>query len=634
VLPYIVDGILGGSIYALIALGIVLTYKTSGVFNFAYGGVATFFAYVFWQLRDQWHLTQWVSIPVLVVVVAPILGLVLEAVFRPLGTASAEVQIVVSLGMLSLFITGIPIVWNDSDHSLPTIFPHGGFRVTSDLRITYDRLGTFLLTLALAAGLYLLLRRTKLGTAIRAVVDNRDLAGLIGVNANTVGQMAWVISTVFAAIAGVLLATQNGLVIYVLPLLAFYSFAPAVMGRLVSFPLAFGGAVALGVIQNVLTRYSSTGSIARLESSIPYLALFVVLVAYGNRLKEVRSSLRPLVGVGASGSPWKSFGVGVGGLIVAAVVLPQVLAASYQRDFAEGMAYSVIALTLVVLTGWAGQISIAQMSFAGVGAFTAAHLAATHGDRFLPGVLLGIVIAIPLGVLVGLPSLRLTGLFLALATMGFALIMDNMVFGDPSISGGLTGLNLTAASIGPLHFKSATSQFYLCLTVLAVVTAVVFWLRFGPIGRRLQMVRDSPSAAVTLGANLTLTKLAVFGVGAAVASVGGALLAVTQQTVDPSNFQFSTSLSLLLLVVLGGRALVSGAILAGGLELVQLLPLPTWVDTYLPLTIAAGVIFIAKEPEGTVRMAARQARFCLAVLYRRPRPEYATPAVLIDAGGR
>jgi branched-chain amino acid transport system permease protein len=303
----------------------------------------------------------------------------------------------------------------------------------------------------------------------------------------------------------------------------------------------------------------------------------------------------------------------------AAAILPPVLSGSILHDVAEAMAYAVIALTVVVLTGWTGQISIAQMSFAGVGAFTAAHLAGTHGDLFLPAVLLGMAIAIPLGLIVGLPSLRLSGLFLALATMAFALLMDSLVFADTSISGGLTGLQLTAAKIGPLSFKSSTAQFYLCLVVLGVVASGVFWLRRGPVGRRLQMVRDAPDASATVGASLTLTKLAVFGAGAAVAAVGGSLLAITQQTVDPSNFSFNQSLELLLVVVLGGRSLVSGALVAGGLYLVQLLPLPTQVDRYLPLGIAFSVIGIANEPDGVLRVAARQARFCVAVLYRRHR---------------
>jgi branched-chain amino acid transport system permease protein len=208
-------------------------------------------------------------------------------------------------------------------------------------------------------------------------------------------------------------------------------------------------------------------------------------------------------------------------------------------------------------------------------------------------------------------------LFLALATMAFALLMDNLVFSSQGISGGLTGLNLTAAKIGPISFAGVHAQYYLCAAVLTIAAAGAWLLRRGPIGRRLQMVRDSPDAAATLGASLTVAKLAVFAGCAAVAAVGGTLLAITQTTVDPSQFSFSTSLELLLVVVLGGRSLISGAIIAGGFDLVQLLPLPTQVDTYLPLGIAVSVVAIAREPDGLPQVMLSQFRASTAVLRSR-----------------
>lgn len=619
--PYIILGLFGGSIYALAALGIVLTYKTSGIFNFAYGGVAMLCAYLFWQMRNGWHWSQWISIPLLLLVVAPVLAVILEGVFRPLAAASVELQIVVALGMLAFCTALVPIWWGTNPRNLPGVFPIGHFQLGRGTFITWNQLAMLTITVVLAIGLSVVLRWTKLGTATRAVVDNRDLAGLIGVNAGTVGQMSWIMSTTFAAISGVMLSSQEGLVVYVLPALIIYAFAPAVAGRLTSLPVAFAGAMILGVIVSVLTKYQGTGWVTRFEGSIPYIALFVLLVAYGGRLKEVRSSLQPVIGAGVFGHGRFRLMYGVAGFIAAGVALPHLVSVAKQHDIAEAMAYAVVALTVVVLTGWTGQISIAQMTFAGVGAFTAAHIASTHGALFPLAVLVGILIAVPLGLLIGLPSLRLSGLFLALATLAFALLMDNLVFSDNSISGGLTGLALTSAKIGPLSFSSGTSQFYLCMVVLALAAGGVYLLKRGPVGRRLQMVRDAPNAAATLGANLTLTKLAVFAACAALASVGGALLAVTQQAVDPSNFSYNQSLELLLLVVLGGRALVSGALLAGLLQLVNILPLPTFVHTYFPLLIAFSVIAIGKEPEGTVAVALRQAQFCMAVMYRLPRRE-------------
>jgi branched-chain amino acid transport system permease protein len=625
-LTFIVLGVFAGASYALASMGIVLTYKTAGIFNFAYGAVAMFCAFVFWQFRDVWGLSQWIALPLIILGVAPVLGLILEAVFRPLATAAVEVQIVVALGVLSFFMTlvPLPIMWGGVSGNLPTIFPHGHVRAAGVL-IQYSGLGELIAAALLALGLYLVLKRTALGTATRAVVDNRELAGLIAVNSSRIGQVTWIISTVFAAISGILLTSEEGLVYYVLPTLVLYSFSAAVFARLTSLPLAFAGSLALGVIQSILARYSSSGTLANIEASIPYLAMLLLLVFYGSRLKEVRSSLRSLPAASRFFDRERfTLPVGLAGAVAFGVAVPLLFSSSTQHDLAQTMAFAVIALTVVVLTGWTGQISIAQMSFAGVGAFALAHVAGSHPSLFPLGVLVGALIAVPVGILIGLPSLRLSGLFLALATLAFALVMDTLVFSFSSITGGQTGLTITGANLGPISLKSYTSQFYLCLVVLMLVCSAAWILKRGPVGRRLSMVRDSPAAASTLGANLTLTKLAVFAACGVVAAVGGSLLALTQETVDPANFSWSTSLGLLLLVVIGGRSMVSGALVAGALNLINVLPgIPVPVHEYFPLTVAVTVVLIAQGSQGLPQNAAQQARYCLAVLYRLPRPEWA-----------
>jgi branched-chain amino acid transport system permease protein len=540
--------------------------------------------------------------------------------FRSLASSAPEVQIVVSFGVLAFFTTLVPIVFGSSDQQLNTIFPTGHFTVFSDVTITGNEAGTFLLAVSMAVGLSLLLRRTRLGTATRAVVDNRDLASLVAVSPGVVSQLAWVISTIFAALAGIMLATDEGLVTYVLPFLVIYSFAPAVLGRLTNLPLAFAGSIALGLIDNILAKYGSSSSfISNLETSIPYLALFLLLLIYGKRLTEVRASGRPLSGSRPLSSPRRDASLWLLGAVVAFAVLPQVFGDSTVHDLAEAMAYAVVALTLIVLTGWTGQISIAQMSFAGVGAFVAAHVAGTDGGMFPVSILVAVAIAVPVSLVIGIAALRVSGLFLALLTMAFALLMDNLIFSRPGVSGGITGINLTAAKVGPISLAGVHAQYYLCAIVLVLAAAGAWLLRRGPVGRRLQMVRDSPNAAATLGASLTVTKLAVFAACAAVAAGAGTLLAITQTTVDPSQFSFNTSLELLLVVVLGGRSLVSGAMIAGGFNLMTLLPLPTTVEKYLPLAIAVSVVAIAREPDGLPQVMLTQLRASTALLHSRAR---------------
>jgi branched-chain amino acid transport system permease protein len=635
--PFIVIGIFTGSIYGLASMGVVLTYKTAGVFNFAY-----------WQLHDSWHITAWLALPILLLVVAPIVGIVFEAVFRPIAGQSAEVQIVVSLALLAGLEALTPLLYGAQDRTLQQLFPISTFLLGGHLHVGWDQLGTLVVSLAMGAVLYVLLRRTRFGTATRAVADNRDLASIIGVNGDNVRRGAWIISSVFAALVGILLSPSQGLDVYVLTTVVIYAFAPAVFGRLVSLPLAYGGAIILGITQSVLSKYGSSGTIADLEAAIPYLALFVLLVVLSPKLKELGRAIQPTARRAALedkpiAAPRRYLGldmpiwsgiIGVGILLL----LPLAIRGPRLSIVTAGAIYAIIALTLVVLTGWAGQISLAQFSFVGIGAFTAGHLAGSHGQNFVFATLVGMAIAVPLGLVVGLVSLRLSGLYLALSTMALALMMDDLVFNRPDVSGGLTGIVVPRPDVLGLSFASKDRLYELAVIVFALLAFGALALRRGPIGRRLHILRDSPVAASTLGVNLTVTKLVTFAFCGMVAALGGALYGALEQAITPTDFTFAFSLELLLLVVLGGRSVISGAVLAGTVYAVQLLPIPVDVSKYIPLTIALGVLALASQPEGTLALAFRETRRVLTVLRPRPRssssdiPTLALPTEGVPSG--
>ncbi|MGH9096214.1 MAG: ABC transporter permease subunit [Acidimicrobiales bacterium] len=637
--PFIVIGIFTGSLYGLAAMGVVLTYKTTGVFNFAYGAVAMFCAFTYWQLHDSWGLTAWVAMPVLFLVVAPVVGILLEALYRPLAGLSAEVLIVVSIGVLAALSALVPIMYGKQDRTLQAIFPTSTFALGAHFHVGYDQLGTLLVSLAVAAVLWALLRHTRFGTSTRAAVDNPDLADMVGVHGDNVRRTAWILSTMFAALVGILISPTQGLDVNQLVLVVIYAFAPAVFGRLVSLPLAYIGALVLGVVVSLLSKFSNSGTVANLEAALPYLALFALLIIMGGRLKEAGASSRRLAvatrnssgrGGGVHTRHWivrvagwrlqleRKLTVGLIGFALALFV-PLAVPGPRLIDVTYAVVYGLIALTLVVLTGWAGQISLAQFSFVGVGAFVAGHLSGAHGQHFLVAALVAMAIAAPLGILVGLPSLRLSGLYLALATLAFALIMDNVVFNRSDVSGGLTGITVPRPQIFGLSFSGRASFYELVMVVFGVVAVAAYAIRLGPIGRRLQIVRDSPLAASTLGVNLTVTKLVVFAVCGMVAALGGAFYGALQQAITPLDFLWSTSLTLLLLVVLGGRSVISGAVIAGavfGLE--KMISNPQF-NEYFPLAIALGVIALAQEPEGTVALARRETLRVLSVLRPLPR---------------
>ncbi|HWE68441.1 MAG TPA: ABC transporter permease [Acidimicrobiales bacterium] len=636
--PFIVIGIFTGSIYGLAAMGVVLTYKTVGVFNFAYGALAMFCAFTYWQLHDSWGLTAWIAMPILFVVVAPVMGLLLEALYRPLAGLSAEVLIVVSLGVLAALEALVPLLYGTEDRQLQAIFPIRTFVVGSTLHVGYDQLFTLLISLSMAAGLWALLRHTRFGTSTRAVVDNPDLSDMIGVNGNNVRRAAWILSSVFAALVGILISPSQGLDVNELVLVVIYAFAPAVLGRLVSLPWAYVGGLVLGIAGSILSKYKNSGTISNVEAALPYIALLVLLVVMGSRLKEVGATSRRLAvahttvvarwrgggrdgpdgPVGPVGPVDRNLVLGLGGLVLAFLV-PLAVPGPRLIEVTAAFIYALIALTLVVLTGWAGQISLAQFSFVGVGAFTAGHLSGSHGQHFLFAMLVGMLLAAPLGIVVGLVSLRLSGLYLALATLAFALIMDNIVFNRPGVSGGLTGITVPRPQIFGLSFTGRAALYELVVVVFGVIAVGAYALRRGPVGRRLHILRDSPLAASTLGVNLTITKLVVFVLCGMVAAVGGAFYGALQQAITPMDFMWSASLTLLLLVVLGGRSVISGALIAGAVYAVQLLPIPSYVARIIPLGIALGVIALAQEPEGTVALSRRETRRVLAVLRPLPR---------------
>jgi branched-subunit amino acid ABC-type transport system permease component len=632
--PFIASGVFAGSLYGLAAMGMVLTYKTVGVFNFAYGAMAMFSAFTYWDLHDNWGLSAWVAMPILFLVVAPLMGVILEALFRPLSGAPTEVMIVVSLGVLAALQALAPLAYGSYDRQLLPIIPLSTFEVSKHFHVGWDQLGTLLISLTMAALLWFLLRRTRFGTSTRAVVDNPDLSDMIGVHGDQVRRTAWILSSVFAALVGVLISPTQTLDFNQLILVVIYAFAPAVLGIIFGLPAAYVGGIALGIAVSIISKFSNNSlTIANFEAALPYVALFVLLVFFGNRLKESGTSARRMATARSTGAVGVRAGLwliggrrvdrnlvgGVSGLALA-LCIPLLIPGPRLDIVTKGFIYALIALTLVVLTGWAGQISLAQFSFVGIGAFTAGHLAGSHGQHFLFATFIAMLYAIPLGLVVGMVSLRLSGLYLALATLAFALMMDNIVFNRNDVSGGLNGVSVPRPQFFGMSFTGRAAIYELAVIVFAVFALTAYALRKGPIGRRLHILRDSPLAASTLGVNLTATKLTVFVVCGMVAALGGSLLGSVEQSPTYLDFTWSASLTLLLLVVLGGRSVINGAMIAGGVYALQLLPgIPVTVHRIIPLAIAIGVIGLAQESEGTFALARRQTLFTLGVLKPLPR---------------
>jgi branched-chain amino acid transport system permease protein len=600
----VITGLSLGSIYAMAASGLVVTYTSTGIFNFAQGAIGMLMAFVFWELSINQGLSNLAAVLLTVLVVAPLFGVLLEVVLmRRLVGSTLVVQLVVTIGLMFGLIGIAETIWDVSTpRTVPFFFGIEGFHIGQTL-VLWHRAIAIVIAAMLAIGLRLLLHRTRVGVTMRAVVDNRDLAGLHGARANRVSMLAWAISTSMAALAGILLAPELGVDVLSLTFITISAFAAALVGRLRSLPWTFAGAMLLGLVITYAKGFLVlTGRWYALPDALPSLFLLVAL------LTLPRSQLR-FARLGGRGQPRATRTTTVPeaglGLVVTFVV---VFAVSSGFDHVNlnrltlAMVMATLLLSFVPLTGWAGYVSLAQITFAGVGAFTMWSVAGSTGNPL--GLLVAAAVAVPFGFLMALPALRLHGLYLALASLAFALLADYLVFPQTEIFGIGGAKTLHRPTVFGIDFADQRT-FLLAVTVIFGVLGVgVVWMRRGRFGRRLIALRDSEAASATLGGNPLVTKLAVFGLSAAIAGFAGGLLALDRTSATANDYGLLAGIPLLLLVVVGGVEHVSGA-LFGGIASVLLviiqdqthLEILSHIVILGPALLALGV---ANNPDGAV----------------------------------
>jgi len=596
----IIVGIVAGSAYALAGMGLVVTYRASGIFNFAQGAMGMFMAFVYWQCTIDWGWPMVLGLLVSLGVVAPLVGVVSEWVFRPLRDAAVSVQIVVSLGML-VFLQNLGLtLFGDAPARLPSIFPDSqAFRLAS-VNVGWDQVGTVVVALALAGVLSWVLYRTPLGVSMRAVVDSEETAELAGISAVKVSRAAWIIGVTFAGAGGILLAPVVGLDVNLLTLLVITAYAAAMLGKLESLALTYVGGVLLALGENATSYWAPPGGIwIGLRGSLAFILLVTLLVLYRRQLPRERKVLdrtadayerepltaRVRLGLLAAGA-------------AIAVAIAWIVSDQFLYDLTQLVVVATILLSLVVLTGFSGQISLGQASFVGIGAFTASHVANTDGSIWL-ALLVAAAIAAPVGVVVGLSSLRLSGLFLALATMAFALLMDNLVFRIHEISGGVDGREVRRPDLPGVDLTTTRSFYFFTLVVFAVFAGLVVALRRSRFGRRFQALRDSPDALRTLGVNLAATRLGVFALSATMASVAGVVFGSYRGRVNPLDFNLLKSIEFLVAAVVGGIATVAGAVIGGLIVAVpQLAKATPETATRFQLAVGLIVVVLARYPQG------------------------------------
>ena len=601
-LGFIVLGIVAGSVYAVAASGLVLTYTTTGVFNFAHGAVGMLAGFFYWQLRVQWSVPTPIALIIVIFLFAPALGVVIERVLmRGLRGASVGTTLVVTVGLTVGLIGGVQAIWKPEARFLSPMFGSRSVHIVGRT-VSWDELAFIAVAIAVAVFLRLVLFQTRVGVAMRAVVDNPELAGLNGARPATVARTSWVLGCMLAAVAGVLVAPKLNLEPIVMTFLVVNAYAAAMVGKLRSLPLTFAGAIGLGVIENLAIGYLPEGSfVSRLRPAIPTIFLFAALLL----LPEARLQVGRLVGRSTPRVPELNESVVRAVLFVLlAIVLGAVVPNGWLPDMTQGLVFAIIMLSLVVLTGFSGQVSLSQLVFVGLGAWAMGTVADGHS---IFGLLAAAGIAVPVGALIALPALRLQGIYLALVTFAFARLSDSLIFQDPNIFGNGN------IDVGRLHllgfsFDSRPAFFALCAFAFAALGVGVLALRRGRFGRTLAAMRDSQAACATLGLDIRRTKLTVFMISAAIAGLGGAFIGGLRGTVGTIDFTDLNNLPLYLLAVVGGVTTVSGALIGGALF--ALLPV---VQSRAPdlagivfLGIGATAVSLGRQPNGLAGIIAQR----------------------------
>jgi branched-chain amino acid transport system permease protein len=584
VLLFVTLGFAAGSVYAVIAASIVSLHAATGVLNFAQGSLALWGVWVVAELRrsgtlvlpagsvplSAQPLSAWGAVTLGVLSTA---GLALAAhwlVFRPLRSAPPLSQVVASVGLMLAITALVPLRFPTdgalaapllTDRVLPVA---GTFVNVSDLIL----LGV---AVAVAAALAAYFRLTRWGVATRAGAEDERAARLTGLSPDRLAGAMWLITGAATALVAVLAAPTVGLdpigyTFYVLP-----GLAAALLARLTSVLTACAAGLGIGCFQAVLLWLSTVDgwpswAQAGFGEAVPFVLVVVALVVFGRQL-PARGALGTMrmPAVALPRRPWPA-AAGLAGAVVAAVALTS---GSWRFGVVTSIIMALIALSLVVLTGYLGQISLASMAFAGAGGFVLSRATVAWGVPFPLSILVSAGVATLVGVAVGLPALRIRGAQLAVVTLAGAVALQQLIFANPALTpfeGNLIdgptlfGWDLTVRRGTDL---TTTAFAATVVVIVGVLVAVVARLLAGATGQSFLAIRSNERAAASVGIDVARTKLAGFALSAFLAGVGGCLIGYSRSQLSAESFNIIVGLSVLCMAYVGGITRISGALIAG-----------------------------------------------------------------------
>ena len=552
-LPFLVTGLLTGTVYGLLSTGLVLTFKTSGIFNFGHGAILTLSALVFYGLQISHGLDWKIAFFVSVFLVGPAIGLVMEYVSRNLQERSTAMKVVGTVGLTVLVPSIMLIVYPMSSNALRVerFLPFSDrqkYKVTIlDVNVFGDQIFIAAIALLCVLGLFLLFRFTRLGLAMRASVDDPDLLALTGTEPNVVRRIAWMIGCTFAALSGVLILPSVNLQPYALTFLATYAFGAAAIGAFRSIPLAFVGGLVLGVGEDVcgfFVRREHWTSLGGLPEATAFVILFGTLLIFARKLKSderlVERSARPYRGP-------IELRLGTAVVVFGALALVPTLFSGKLPYFTFGLCQAILMLSLGLLVKTSGQLSLCHATFAAIGAVTFSQFTTQMGLPWVIALLLSVAVTVPVGAIVAFPAIRLSGIYLALATLGFGFLVQRLIFPQTWMFATIAGSRPVKK---PSGFETPTKFYFLLLIVLALVSLLIAVITQSRLGRILRGMGEAPTAVSTLGLSTNVTKLIVFCISAGIAAVAGVMYGSALTNVDSTTGPFQTFNSLVLIAIL------------------------------------------------------------------------------------
>ncbi len=622
---FLLLGLGAGAAYASLAMALVVTYRSSGVINFASGSIAVYTAFVYAFLRKGQFTPMIPGLPrtidlgtdfsfwpafLVALALAALLGLLLYLlVFRPLRTAPPLARVVASIGIQVSIVLLIVKQMGTTQVPVDPIFPEHSFRLGTSVG-NWKFIWTALAVLVVATGLSALFRYTRFGLATRAVAESEKGAVVSRIPAGRIAAINWMLSSAVAGVAGVLIAPLVAVVPLVFSLFIVPALAAAVVARFEHIATAVVAGLTIGMLESEARFLHATWSWFPKNGGPELVSLLVILVALVVRGRPLpaRGSLIQR-SLGRAPRPRQIWATAFVAASVGAVLL-FALQGKWRQSLIVSFVFGTISLSFVVVTGYAGQISLAQLTLAGTSAYMLSFFTVSWNLPFPIAPLLSALVATAIGVLVGLPALRVRGLSVAVVTLSLAVTLDAIWFRNTDIvgfTGGvkvkdpeLFGINLGwDISPGATHLEFGV----LALVVLTLCAIGVALLRRSQLGSAMVAVRANERSAAAAGVNVFQVKIMAFAISSFVAGIGGAMLAYRFGTINDTQFAPLLGLSIFATAYLAGITSVSGGIAAGMLAVtgVAYTATSSWLhlgDWYLLVTSVLLIVTVINNPEG------------------------------------